>query len=106
MTRSALPLALLAGCPHAPPPSSTSAPPPVAAEAGRNAAACTAYVTAFNTAGCAGVALDAAEVCPASLDQLPCDLGAYFDCMAAAVRCHGEFLDVSGQAQCPPSTCE
>ncbi|MEQ1568693.1 MAG: hypothetical protein ABMA64_23850 [Myxococcota bacterium] len=70
-----------------------------------NADACKKYVEAFNNAACSAVDLSAADVCPENLNLTPCDMSAYYGCMADSVKCNGEFLDVSGQANCAAPTC-
>jgi hypothetical protein len=70
-----------------------------------NVAACKKYVEAFNNAACNAVDLNAADLCPSTLDMSPCDLGSYYTCMADAVKCNGDFLDISGQANCSMPAC-
>jgi hypothetical protein len=82
-----------------------SAPAPQPAGGGANTAACVRYVEAFNHAECNTVALAVGELCPAALDLAPCDLAPYYDCMAAAVGCRGDLLDLSGQASCALPSC-
>ena|SRR5688572_23138514 len=70
-----------------------------------NVEACKKYVEVFNNAACSTVDLAEADVCPANLDLSPCDMATYYTCMAEAVKCNGEFLDVSGQANCAAPNC-
>jgi hypothetical protein len=88
-----------------PPPIRPPPPPASAGGGGANRTACAAYVEAFNVAPCSGVDLRVDELCPPTLDLSPCDLSAFYGCMAAAVKCNGAFLDVSGQVSCPAPTC-
>jgi hypothetical protein len=69
-----------------------------------NVEACFDYVEAFNTAECNSVDLRASDLCPPLLDQSRCDMSEYYACMAESVKCNGDFLDISGQANCylPP----
>lgn len=71
-----------------------------------NVDACKKYVEAFNGAACNPVDLDAAELCPSTLDMSTCDLGPYYTCMANAVKCNGDFLDITGQANCTMPDCK
>lgn len=70
-----------------------------------NVAACKKYVEAFNGASCNQVDLNADDLCPATLDVSPCDMSGYYSCMADAVKCNGDFLDISGQASCSMPSC-
>lgn len=70
-----------------------------------NVAACVRYVDTFNDATCMDGDLNPDDLCPFSLDHAPCDLAPYYACMAFAVRCNGDFLDLSGQANCAMPTC-
>ncbi|MEZ4240072.1 MAG: hypothetical protein R3F59_28770 [Myxococcota bacterium] len=70
-----------------------------------NVEACKQYVEAFNGAACNQVDLNAADLCPDTLNMSPCDLSPYYKCMADAVKCNGDFLDISGQANCSMPTC-
>jgi hypothetical protein len=70
-----------------------------------NVAACNQYVDAFNNAACNAVDLNAGDLCPETLDMSPCDMSPYYQCMAEAVKCNGDFLDISGQANCSMPTC-
>lgn len=70
-----------------------------------NLEACKGYVDAYNKAPCTAIDLDPAQVCPDSLTSTPCDMVGYFTCMGEAVKCSGEFLDVSGQNNCPSPAC-
>lgn len=70
-----------------------------------NVAACKAYVEAFNAAPCTAMDQNPAELCPATLDAMPCDWTDYYKCMSEAVQCHGEFVDISGQANCTMPNC-
>jgi hypothetical protein len=70
-----------------------------------NVAACKKYVEAFNGAACNAVDLNADDLCPSTLDMTPCDMTPYYKCMADAVKCNGEFLDISGQANCSMPAC-
>jgi hypothetical protein len=70
-----------------------------------NVESCKKYVQAFNDATCNAVDLNGEELCPQSLDLSPCNMGPYYTCMANAVRCNGDFLDISGQANCSMPNC-
>ena len=71
-----------------------------------NVAACQKYVEVFNEASCTQVDLSAADMCPSTLDMANCDYGAYYTCMADAVKCNGEFPDLTGQVNCTSPVCK
>src|SRR5688572_8730492 len=71
-----------------------------------NVTACRKYVEAFNDAPCSPVDFDAIELCPGTLEMAACDLGVYYTCMAGAVKCSGDFLDITSQANCAMPACK
>ena len=56
-------------------------------------------------AACNAIDLNAADLCPDTLDMSPCDMSPYYKCMADAVKCNGDFLDISGQSNCTMPSC-
>ena len=70
-----------------------------------NVGACKRYVDAYNNAACIPTDLDVAQNCPDTLNQTPCDLAAYYDCMASAVKCNGDMPDLGGFQACGSPTC-
>jgi hypothetical protein len=70
-----------------------------------NVGACKRYVEAYNNAACIPVDLNATDNCPDSLNQTPCDLAKYYDCMASAVKCNGDMPDLTGFSACGSPTC-
>lgn len=78
---------------------------PTGGGAHKNVAACKGYVEAFNGAACNAIDLNAADLCPDTLDMSPCDMSPYYECMANAVKCNGDFLDISEQSNCSMPAC-
>jgi hypothetical protein len=70
-----------------------------------NVTGCRAYVEAFNSAPCTSVDLVADDLCPATLDLTQCDMTPYFACMGRAVKCRGDFIDISEQSGCAMPSC-
>jgi hypothetical protein len=70
-----------------------------------NVEACKKYVQAFNDATCNAVDFNVEELCPQSLDLSPCNMAPYYTCMASAVKCNGDFVDIGGQANCSMPDC-
>lgn len=79
--------------------------PAVGTASKANADACKRYVNVFNEASCAALDLDAEALCPDTLDLSSCDLAPYWDCLAGAVKCSGDFLDISEQGRCKMPAC-
>jgi hypothetical protein len=50
--------------------------------------------------------LDASTICSPQLDQMPCDLAPYFNCLAENTKCNGALPDIAGQASCGQATCK
>lgn len=70
---------------------------------GNNVAACKAWLEKQNALPCASMMqMNAADVCPDSLDQTPIDMESYYNCMAENAKCNGDFPDLAGQANCSP----
>ena len=59
-----------------------------------NLAACRAYLTTYNELPCVSgaAALDAATACPASINDVGCDVSDYYDCLSTSLAC----MDVGG----------
>ena len=69
-----------------------------------NAAACKKYIEAQNALPCMKMApVDAAMMCPDSLDLTPADMTEYYGCMEKAAKCNGDIPDLAGQASCTPA---
>jgi hypothetical protein len=68
-----------------------------------NQAACKAWATHQNGLPCMKAAqLDANQMCPATLDQNPSDMTAYYKCMETNAKCNGDIPDMLGQTSCKP----
>ena len=71
-----------------------------------NVAACQSYVQTFNSLSCVPVAsrVDAATLCPSSLNANGCNAVPYFDCVRSAVRCKTisgiSVIDTTGIQNC------
>lgn len=65
-----------------------------------NVAACEAWVAHQNALPCYPVNFDASEMCPASLDMTPVDMGSYYQCMIDGMRCNGEVFDGADAQNC------
>lgn len=76
-----------------------------------NRAACMAYVNTVNDLPCISstTELDAASLCPESLNNSTCDVSAYYECLADAYQCMDvagtSVLDASGITSCTRPTC-
>lgn len=95
--------------PSAPPAPPVEAPPPDAPPPEPphdNLWACRRYVEAVNAAPCtATLRLDASALCTEQVRTNPCDLVAYFGCLADATRCDGAVPDLSAQRACAVPAC-
>lgn len=70
-----------------------------------NVESCKRYVNAYNEASCNAIELDEESLCPATLDTEHCNLAPFLDCLAGAVKCDGDFLDLDGQGDCKMPLC-
>lgn len=82
-----------------------SGAPTIAPTSANNAESCKRYVAAFNDASCAALDLDPEDLCHDTLDLSSCDLAPYWDCLTKAVKCNGDFLDISEQGRCKMPAC-
>jgi hypothetical protein len=68
-----------------------------------NQAACKSWVDAQNKLPCMKAAqISANDICPATLDQSPADMTAYYKCMETNAKCNGDIPDLAGQGSCKP----
>jgi hypothetical protein len=87
-------------------PASDPAPSAAPTSGGGNVAACTKYIEKYNSLECmGGVKLDAATMCSPSMDQMPCDISKYWNCMAENTKCNGAIPDMSGLQGCGSPVC-
>lgn len=91
----------------APAPAAEAEPAPApAAGGGSNVDACKKYVETVNAASCMAAAkMDPAMMCNDALNQMPCDLSKYYNCLTEATKCNGDIPDLSGVAACGAPTC-
>lgn len=76
-----------------------------------NRGACMAYVNTVNDLPCVSTAteLNAAALCPESLNNTTCDVSGYYDCLSEAYQCMNvggtSVLDASRATSCTMTTC-
>jgi hypothetical protein len=87
-------------------PAGAESPEAPAPGPGGNRAACEAYIAHSNGVSCMTLKLDASTICSPQLDQMPCDLAPYFNCLAENTKCNGALPDIAGQASCGQATCK
>lgn len=73
---------------------------PVGYESG-NVTACRTYIEAQNALPCMSIAqLSVTDMCPATLDSSPVNMGGYYRCLAENAKCNGSIPELQGQVSC------